>query len=213
MHVASTSGNNLILENLNTLGNGISNNLYFINYAGNSVHYYSGAMKSIGTTSSTARLGFFTSASTLTTGLNEHLTILDNGNVGVGNINPAKKLDVGGDANLSGDLTVRGGLGVLFNTAGSLPLKYYTRTVGFTAILPAFGTSVEGTIGFTGVFTTPPEVMVGDIVSTGGTAGQLYRVQLVIYDVTTTSCHCRLINTSDGAVNYNVTWNIICIGN
>jgi hypothetical protein len=110
------------------------------------------------------------------------------------------------------NLTVSGNKGLLRNAAGSTQLRYYTRTAAFTAILPAFGTSAEGSIGFSG-FTNPPQVMVGDIVSTGGTVGQLYRVQLVIYDVTANSCHARLINTSNAAVNYNITWNIICIGN
>ena len=140
------------------------------------------------------------------------MVIANGGNVGIGTTSPAVKLDVAGDANVTGNLTVSGNKGLLRNAAGSAQLRYYTRTAAFTAILPAFGTSAEGSIGFSG-FTNPPQVMVGDIVSTGGTVGQLYRVQLVIYDVTANSCHARLINTSNGPVNYNITWNIICIGN
>ena len=140
------------------------------------------------------------------------MVVANGGNVGIGTTTPAVKLDVAGDGNVDGNLTVTGNKGVIHNAAGSTQLRYYTRTASFTAILPAFGTSVEGSIGFSG-FTGTPQVFVGDIVSTGGTVGQLYRVQLVIYDVTPTGCHCRLINTSDGAVNYGITWNIICIGN
>jgi hypothetical protein len=140
------------------------------------------------------------------------LVIANGGNVGIGTSAPAVKLDVAGDGNFDGDLTVSGNRGLIRNAAGSTQLRYYTRTAGFTAILPAFGTSVETSIGFSG-FTGTPKVMVGDIVSTGGTVGQLYRVQLVIYDVTPTGCHARLINTSNSAVNYDITWNIICIGN
>ena len=140
------------------------------------------------------------------------MVVANGGNVGIGTTAPAVKLDVTGDANVSGNLTVNGNRGLLRNAAGSAQLRYYTRTAAFTAILPAFGTSAEGSIGFSG-FTGTPQVIVGDIVSTGGTVGQLYRVQLVVYDVTPTGCHCRLINTSNTAVNYNITWNIICIGN
>jgi hypothetical protein len=55
--------------------------------------------------------------------------------------------------------------------------------------------------------------MAGDIVSTGGTAGQLYRVIPIIYGCTTTSCKIRLLNTSPSAIDYDVTWNVVCIGN
>ncbi len=140
------------------------------------------------------------------------MVVANGGNVGIGTSAPAVKLDVAGDANVSGNLTVNNNKGLLRNAAGSAQLRYYTRTAAFTAILPAFGTSPEGSIGFSG-FTGTPQVLVGDIVSTGGTVGQLYRVQLVIYDVTPSGCHIRLINTSNAAVNYSITWNIICIGN
>jgi hypothetical protein len=77
-----------------------------------------------------------------------------------------------------------------------------------------FALSGEGNFGFSGAgFTTTPAVMVGDIVSTGGSAGELYRMQLIIYGCNTTSCKARLLNTSPSAINYSVTWNIICIGN
>jgi hypothetical protein len=129
-----------------------------------------------------------------------------------GSITTSGAISATGNITTSGNLVVSGNRGIIRNST-SAQLKYYTREAAFSAILGPLGTSVEGSIGFAGgIFTSPPAVMVGDIVSTGGTVGQLYRVQLVVYDVTTTSCKVRLINTSDGPVNYNVTWNIICIG-
>jgi hypothetical protein len=129
-----------------------------------------------------------------------------------GNISHTGNISNTGNVTTTGNLVVSGDKGIIRNSTSS-QLKYYTRTAAFTAVLAPFGTSVEGVIGFAaGIFTQPPAVMVGNIVSTGGTQGQLYRVQLMIYDVTTTSCKIRLINTHDGSVNYNVTWNIICIG-
>lgn len=144
-------------------------------------------------------------------GASTRLVIANGGNIGIGTTVPASTLDVAGDGNFAGDLTIKGNKGVLYNAAGTTPLRYYTRQASFTAILPAFGTSAEGSVGFSG-FTTTPQVMVGDIVSTGGTVGQLFRVQLVLYDCVANSCKVRLINTSDSPVNYSITWNIMCIG-
>lgn len=148
------------------------------------------------------------------------------GNVGINVTNPAYRLDVGGsihtNANLvvdgtatfDGNLTVNGGRGVMQNTAGSAQLKYYTRETAFSVALAGDALSGEGSFGFASAgFTTVPVVMPADIVSTGGTSGQLYRVQMIIYGCTTTSCKVRLLNTSPNAINYDVTWNVVCIGN
>ena len=149
----------------------------------------------------------------------ERFTILNNGNIGLTNSAPGYRLDVNGTihtdagAVFDGNVTVNNGNGIVQNSHGSGQVKYYTRTATATISLPGFGSSSEFTIGFSpGIFTNPPKVFVGDIVSTGGTVGELYRIQLVIYDVTTTSCHAKLINTSPNAVNYSTTWNIVCLG-
>ncbi len=148
------------------------------------------------------------------------LVILNGGNVGIGTSTPAVKLDVAGslnvdaNANVAGNLTVNEGKGIMRNTQGSSQLKYYTREAAFGAILSGFELSAEGSFGFASAgFTSAPAVIVGDMVSTGGTVGQLYRVQLIIYGCNTTSCKARLLNTSPNSVNYNITWNIVCIGN
>jgi hypothetical protein len=122
-------------------------------------------------------------------------------------------IDNNGDMVLEGDMVVRGSRGVLYNAASSTGLRYYTRTAAFTVNnLVAHGITAEGSIGFVG-FTRAPEVIVGDIVTTGGTTGPLYKCQLVIYDVTAAGCKCRISNTSNSTINQNITWNIICIGN
>jgi hypothetical protein len=148
------------------------------------------------------------------------LVVANGGNVGIGTSSPTAKLDVAGSLNVAGNtdieanLTVNGGKGIMRNAQTTGQLKYYTREVAFGAILGGQALSGEGSFGFASAgFTTTPVVTVGDIVSTGGTAGQLYRVQLIIYGCNTTSCKARLLNTSPNAVDYDITWNIICIGN
>jgi len=179
----------------------------------------------IGITNTTDNVNWSFGYSSSTNGLNiignasTRMTLLNTGNVGIGNTAPAYKLDVNGNihaetnAVIDGTLTVNNGKGVVYNVHGPGQVKYYTRTVEFGAILSGFGLSAEGIFGFASAgFTSPPKVFVGDIVSTGGTVGELYRVQLVIYDCTNTSCKARLLNTSPNAVNYNITWNIVCMG-
>ena len=148
------------------------------------------------------------------------MVVANGGNVGIGTTAPAARLDVAGTANISSDLTVFGDIvvngnkGIVRSTNGT-QIKYYSQQAAFFNVgLAAFGTSAEANIAWpAGMFSSPPKVLVGDITSTGGSTGQLWRMQLVTYDVTTTGCHCVIINTWNGAVNYSVTWNIVCIGN
>ncbi len=119
-----------------------------------------------------------------------------------------------GDASLSGDLTVKGNKGVLYNAASAANLRYYTREAAFSVTgLQPQTLSGETTIAFDGGFTNPPVVIVGDIVSNGGTAGQLYALELKVYAVTANSCKVRLMNTGNIPVTQSITWNIVCVGN
>ncbi|MEO8116371.1 MAG: hypothetical protein ABI653_01905 [Bacteroidota bacterium] len=147
------------------------------------------------------------------------LVIANGGNVGIGNTTPTAKLDltgtfkVSGTATFAGDILVKGNKGVMYNAQGSTNIRYYTRTAAFTIVSLAPHTlTAEASIGFSG-FTTTPQVYVGNITSNGGTTGPLYQLQLVIYDVTATSCHARILNTSNSTINQTITWNIMCIGN
>jgi hypothetical protein len=125
---------------------------------------------------------------------------------------------VNGNAVVDGTLTVNNGKGVAYNSTSSTNLKIYPFTTAtFGAVLPGFGLSAEGSIIFNGGFTGVPRVFVGDIDVTGGTSGELYRVQLQLYGCSTTSgtttCKARLLNTSPNPVNYTITWNCVAIGN
>ena len=132
----------------------------------------------------------------------------------ISNLNVDGNFDVDGSANIAGTLLVNGNKGVLYNVQSSTNLKYYTRETAFTIALAGHALSGEGSFGFASAgFTTVPVVIPGDIVSTGGASGQLYRVQMIIYGCTTTSCKVRLLNTSPNPIDYSITWNVVCIGN
>jgi hypothetical protein len=127
-------------------------------------------------------------------------------------------LTVGNNATIDGSLTVNNGKGVAYNANSGTNLRIYQFTTAtFGAVLPGFGLSAEGSIIFNGGFTGVPRVFVGDIDVTGGSSGELYRVQLQLYGCSTTSgtttCKARLLNTSPNPVNYTITWNCMAIGN
>ncbi len=140
-----------------------------------------------------------------------------------GTLNPTTTLNIGNNATVDGTLAVQGtatvnnGKGVAYNANNSNNLRIYTFTTGtFTAMLAGHALSAEGNIAFNGGFTGVPRVFVGDIDQTGGTSGELYRVQLILYGCTTaagtTSCKARLLNTSPNSVNYSITWNCVAVG-
>jgi hypothetical protein len=127
-------------------------------------------------------------------------------------------LQVNNNGVVDGSLTVNNGKGVAYNANSGTNLRIYQFTTAtFGAVLPGFGLSAEGNIAFNGGFTGTPRVFVGDIDVTGGSSGELYRVQLQLYGCSTTSgtttCKARLLNTSPNSVNYTITWNCMAIGN
>jgi Protein of unknown function (DUF1566) len=87
LHVLSSNDSSALFENTNVLNLGVTNALYF--KTGNVGYPYTGAIKIVGQSTVEARLGFFTYASINATGLIERLSILDNGNIGIGTISPA----------------------------------------------------------------------------------------------------------------------------
>ncbi len=84
LHVSSLSDTALLLIDNNTaLASGTSTGMYFKNGS-----WYTGAVKTIGTGTNVARIGLYTYASGSTSGLQERLSITDDGIVGIGNSNP-----------------------------------------------------------------------------------------------------------------------------
>ncbi len=142
-----------------------------------------------------------------------------NGNALItGTLNPNNPLTIGNNAAIEGSLTVNNNRGVAYNSTSATNLKIYPFTTAtFSAILPGFGLSAEGAIAFNGGFTGTPRVFVGDEDVSGGTVGELHRVELKLYGCSTTgattTCLARLLNTSPNPVNYTITWNCVAIGN
>lgn len=103
LHISSASPAQLMLHNENDL-DGISTvDLTFRN--GN---HYTGLIRTRGTSTNDAAMGFYTLTSTATNSLMERLTILDGGNVGVGNTAPTAKLDVAGDLHITSNARIDG---------------------------------------------------------------------------------------------------------
>lgn len=98
LHISSAADTALLLvDNTTTLNVNTNSGVYFKN--GN---YFTGAIKTIGTGTVFARMGFFTFATSFQNGLQERLSIADNGNVGIGWDAPEAKLDINGDIKIRG---------------------------------------------------------------------------------------------------------------
>jgi hypothetical protein len=97
LHVSSPADTALfLLDNNTALANNKNAGLYF--KTGN---YFTGALKAIGTGVNVARLAFFTFADLNQNQLRERMSILDNGNVGIGTTNPNALLEVNGSFRLA----------------------------------------------------------------------------------------------------------------
>ena len=99
-HVKSTDSSLVNLENSTALAGNVKSSLFL--KTGN---FYTGAIKTIGTSTNAARLGFFTFSSGDPNDLVEGISLTDNGNVGIGNTAPFYKLQVAGTLNATGILS------------------------------------------------------------------------------------------------------------
>lgn len=166
---------NTVTTNPAALATAVENAVYL-----KTANYYTGAVKAIGTGINTARLGLFAYSSGASTGLKEYLSITDDGNVGVGTVTPAFKMDVAGRMRLR---TEAGG-----NTAGfwldgtTLATRGFIGTlddnrIGFYGGGTGWGFLYDVTDGTIGIGTT--QKATGYLVNVGGKViAEEVRVQL-----------------------------------
>ncbi len=87
LHLRGNTTERLRLENAAPLGLNVPNNIVF-----RTGSFFTGQIRSIGTGSNTARLGFYTGAQASADEMSERLTIADNGAVGIGTVTPQHPL-------------------------------------------------------------------------------------------------------------------------
>ena len=115
---------------------------------------FSGSIATVKTAPGYYRMGMYTYGSGAASGLIERVSILDGGNVGIGNINPLAKLDVAGTVKIS-DGTQGADKVLTSDAAGNASWKSMGGQFGYkkcTQLAPLFG----GT--FTGNFVVPAGV-------------------------------------------------------
>ncbi|MBL7730523.1 MAG: hypothetical protein JNM88_05045 [Chitinophagaceae bacterium] len=151
LHISSATDTTLLLaENSNPLANNTSTGIYFRNGG-----YFTGAVKTTGTGSAFARLGLYTYATGGENGLIERVSITDDGNVGIGTIIPAAKLEVNGYVRITGGIPGEGKVFTCSDPVGTgswqLPVGSGT---GFKAIVGSGGFNVASSSNTSLIFTT-----------------------------------------------------------
>jgi hypothetical protein len=186
LHVTKADSAVALFENTQNLNTDVSNALYF--KTGSGSFPYTGAIKTIGQGTSTARLGLFSFASSGANGLRERLSISDNGNVGIGTFNPADPLTISTPVNSYGFTHTDGAVklgsyitsgGGFLGTGSSHNLYLMTNfsskvsilqngNVGIGTNTPADPLSVSTPINSYGFTHTDGTVKLGSYITSGG---------------------------------------------
>ena len=96
LHVTSGDSALALFKNTQSLDVNVKSAIYF-----QTGSWYTGAIKTIGGGTNVARLGLFTYAAMNANNLFERMSILDNGDVGIGTINPTSLLHINGALTIS----------------------------------------------------------------------------------------------------------------
>jgi hypothetical protein len=136
------------------------------------------------------------------------LTILQNGNTGIGVLEPVEKLSVAGNAVFTGDIMVQNDKGIIRN-ADNTQLKKLGAAVLVNATFTA-GETKTFTISWPQSFNGDVEAYVGNIV-TGSTAGWA-ELMMSIADVTDTGATLYVYNPHNTDYNADYSVRIIAMG-
>jgi hypothetical protein len=148
LHISNVDSATLLLDNEEALGPGTANGLHF-----KTGSFFTGAVKTIGEGTASARLGFFTGADSGVTGLLERLSIDNGGRVGIGLTQPAAPLHIQAPGtglllgNGSHSLFMGNGAdGSLLGSSGALHLLA-SQTVGGLSLYPNGNVGMVGAMG------------------------------------------------------------------
>lgn len=126
-----------------------------------------------------------------------------------GVLNPNNPLTIGNDTVVEGTLQ-SGGRG-LIKGPGAAMQRMFRAQVTLGANLPAGGSVDSGDFGFpAGLFSAPPIVMMGQLVS--ATGGNGARLEFVPFNTRANATQFRVFNHSSGSVNITATYEFIAIG-
>ena len=141
-------------------------------------------------------------------GRSNALTILQNGNTGIGVLSPAEKLAVAGNGQFTGNLSVQNGKGLIRNNTG-LQLKKLGITVSVNAAIDA-GQTHSVNISWPEAFSGQTEAYVGNIVS--GLPASWAPLTMHLADVTDNGGKLYLYNPGSQPVNAAFTIKVIAVG-
>ncbi len=148
-----------LFNNSQTLATNINSNIYIGTGVSLLGGYYTGAIRTTGTSASTARIGLYTGASSNANNLAERLSIDNAGNVGVGITTPSYLLDINGRSRIRHNGNTAGlWLNKADNTEGSFIGMINDTTAGFwgNATSGSWKVAVDVKNGLMGIGTTDP---------------------------------------------------------
>lgn len=145
LHVLGFPNDKLLqLENTDILDNGIYNTIMF-----QTGGQYTGAIKTIGESTNTASLGFYTGTSGVETAVARRMTIANNGNVGIGVFAPLYKLHINSPNNAANAFFVSStDLGGSLNATGEIASDFGSNFAG--GEFRAYANSTKNALGVYG---------------------------------------------------------------
>jgi hypothetical protein len=128
------------------------------------------------------------------------------GNVGIGTTTPNAKLDVNGNAIITGSLTVTGNI-----TAQTLIVQTVTSSISFVTGSTRFGSTLSNTHQFTGSILATGSLVVDGNVGIGTTSptAKLHAIGNIKLEQTTNASSTITLNPNSATIGTGYQWNIV----